>query len=552
MYAQTLPSFLWANPFGNSIGNDEPLTIITDLSGNVYTSGNFTGTVDFDPGSGLSSYSGTGNYNMYITKYSPDGNFIWAKALDGNVYVRSIELDDSSNIYLTGYFDGSIDFDPGTGIQTLTSTMQDIFLLKLDSTGNFNWAFNLGGPQTDGAKSVSIDNSGDILLTGYFTDTVDFDPGPSNYDLATTGINLFYDIFVAKYSTAGSLIWAKNYGGTDNDYGTAITSDLAGNICITGYFTDSIVFDSLSGELFLSPFSNDIFILKLNSSGDFIWSKQMGGIGIDFPMAISVDQSGNIYSTGQYMQFADFDPGPATYLLDSMGGYDIYISKLDSAGNFLWAKGIGSSSSEYVNSMVTDLNGNLYLTGWYINALDFDPGPNNFNLSSNGLSDIFDLKLNVAGDFQWAFSLGGSGRDHGNAITLDFWGNIFTTGFYNSIIDFDPGSASHLSLGGVDVDFIQKLGQTSVGISQIITQPDFIIFPNPSSGSFTIPLKMESDITMSIFNTSGQLISRNSFLGTNLIQKTLIVPKGIYIVNLVNSSSEIVNLKLIVDKNSFR
>src|SRR5690606_29098604 len=119
----------------------------------------------------------------------------------------------------------------------------------------------------------------------------------------------------------------------------------------------------------------DIFVSKLDPNGNFLWAKQMGGTDNDQGISITVDTSGNIYTTGIFRNTVDFDPGAGVYNLTAVVGNDIFISKLDANGNFLWAKQMGSGGNTRSNSIVLDTNGNIYTTGIFQSTADFDPGP---------------------------------------------------------------------------------------------------------------------------------------------------------------------------------
>ncbi|NOQ71809.1 MAG: T9SS type A sorting domain-containing protein [Crocinitomix sp.] len=178
----------------------------------------------------------------------------------------------------------------------------------------------------------------------------------------------------------------------------------------------------------------------------------------DYSFGLSVDDSGNVYTTGSYALTADLDPGPGVDEYTSMGGADIYIHKLDNDGNFVWVKSIGGTSNDIGAEIVTDTNGNVYLTGYYSEEADFDPNDEVLNLISNGSADIFVMKLDSLGNLIWATSMGGPLVDRGIGIAIDDVGNVYTTGFFEDTVDFDPGIGTHdlIAEGTVDV-FVLKL-----------------------------------------------------------------------------------------------
>ena len=277
--------------------------------------------------------------------YAQDPTFVWSKAMSGTdfEYGNSIGFDAAGNIFVLGIFAGTVDFDPGVGTFYLTSSGQyDIYVSKLNSSGDFIWAKSIGGNSDDQGKDIAISVSGDIYITGHFEETVDFDPGSGTVNL-TSNTSGSPDIFVAKLDNSGNLLWAKSIGGISNDFCNSITVDFSGNVFITGHFEETVDFDPGIGifNLTAATGSVNIFISKLNAIGNFVWAKAIGSSGFYRGRSITLDALSNVYTTGSFSGTADFDPGSGVSNLVSAGSNDIYISKLDSSGNFLLAKSMG-------------------------------------------------------------------------------------------------------------------------------------------------------------------------------------------------------------------
>src|SRR5262249_34496989 len=157
----------------------------------------------------------------------------------------------------------------------------------------------------------------------------------------------------------------------------------------TGNFQDTADFDPGPGTYNLtSNGSSDIFVSKLNASGNFLWARAVGGVGIDYSYKIYVDANGNVYVAGTFNGNVDFDPGPGVYNFALSGNSDAFILKLDSSGNFVWARHMGGASGDAAKSMTIDAGGNIYLTGTFQGTADFDPGPGTYNMTSNGNDDV--------------------------------------------------------------------------------------------------------------------------------------------------------------------
>lgn len=388
-------------------------------------------------------------------------NFNWAKSIGGGNQdeATSIAIDSLGNVYTAGIFSALADFDPGVGTYTLGSYGgYDAFISKLDPSGNFIWAKQIGGLNTEFITSIQIDKTGNIYCTGVFSGITDFDSGPGTFTLSSqAGSN---DIYVCKLNSNGDLIWVKQMGGTNSDVANCLTVDNSGNVYSAGYFVGTADFDpGPSTYTFTSAASNlDIFISKLDASGNFVWAKQMGGTASDQVKSIEVDANGNVYTTGIFMGTADFDPGPATYSFSTFGAFDSFISKLNSSGDFIWAKQIGGISNDQSFSMVLDASDNIYYTGFFLYTVDFDPGPGTFTLSSvANTADAFICKLNNQGNFIWAKQIGGKGSDQAFSISLDKFANVYTTGTFIDTVDFDPGVGTFSLSAPTGNAFINKL-----------------------------------------------------------------------------------------------
>ncbi len=380
----------------------------------------------------------------------------WARALNGTgagtAYPESIVTDAAKNAYTVGSFRNTIDANPGAGVFLLTSSGQsDIFVSKLDANGNFVWAVRIGGAGNDIANAITVDNAGRVYVTGSYTGTVDFDPGSGTFNLAGGGA------FAFRLDTSGAFSWAGRIG---SGAGNAIAIDLSGNLIIAGDFTGSSDFDPGAGTTTLtSAGSTDIFVSKFLLDGSFVWTRQLGGAAADSADGMDTDAANNIYTTGYFTGTADFNPGGAVNNLTSAGSIDIFVSKLDASGSYVWAVQIGGAGAESANALTVDGSGDLLATGNFSGTVDFDPGASVSNLTSAGSSDIFVVKLTPAGAHTWSRNMGGTSSDIPSSIVTDAAGGVYTTGYFNGTADFDPGaSVFGLTAGtGNQEGFVSKL-----------------------------------------------------------------------------------------------
>jgi hypothetical protein len=453
-------AFDWAKQISGST-DEIGRSVAVDASGNVYSTGTFQGTVDFDPGASTFNLSSAGGTDVYILKLNASGNFVWAKRIGTttNENAYSIALDASDNIHIVGDFMLTVDFDPNAGVSNVSYVGQsDVFILKLDGSGNYLWAKSFGSTNFDFGYSIAVDGSGIVYTTGSFQLTVDFDPGAGVSNLSAVSS----DIFISKLDVSGNFVWAKKMGGNNVDAGRSIKVDASGNVYSTGEFEVTADFDPSAASFTLtSAGAKDIFISKLNSLGNFVWVKQMaGGTLNDVGNSIWLNSAGSeIITTGYFQNTVDFDPGVGISNLTSLGTGDVFVSKLDASGNFLFAKQLGGSGNEVGTQIIQDPSGNIFCIGYFTGIGDFDPGATTFNLSSSGTNDIFISKLNTLGNFSWAGKMGGPNDELGYSITADASGNIFSTGSFQSTADFDPGaSIFNLSFNGGYNIYVNKLG----------------------------------------------------------------------------------------------
>lgn len=363
---------LWEKRMGGS-GYDEGTSIAVDSLGNVYTSGSFSGTVDFDPNEGIVNLTSSDNRDSFIQKLDANGNLIWAQVL--NVEITSLSTDGKGNIYTSGYFYSPTDFDPNEDTVTLSGS--GIFVQKLDTNSKFLWV-----------KKLEEDDS--------ITDKETFAIEVDNLNHVYIGVSKVYygyklrsqeNISIYKLDTNGNLIWNKILENTfiiTTDIRFDLTIDSNGNIFTTGSFDETVDFDPNHGIAELTASSKhggDAFIQKLDSSGNFLWAKNISGGG----SSIVTDKAGNVYTTGMFEGKVNFNPNTDTLYLTALWR-DVFIQKLDSNGDFLWAKSIAASK---VNDIAIDNFGKIYIAGTFHKIVDFNPNAETHFLTSSNHHDVF-------------------------------------------------------------------------------------------------------------------------------------------------------------------
>ncbi len=497
----------WVNAMGGTeltlqanFSTEYITSTVLDKNNNVYSVGVFNDTTDFDPGPGVMVITAGKQTNpnvrppssTFIYKTDAAGNPIWAKKIFGKSDVPSLGIDDNNNLFIVGEFFDTVDFDPGPSVYNLTPDAAcgaAMFITKLDSGGNFIWAKKIDGDVAIYPKCLEVDNNNNLNIVGLrsiCSDSVDFDPGSGVFKLYDD-----YRTFILRLDNSGDFQWVSSIYIDLVNYGWAtphsVTTDNSGNVLVTGDFFGSIDFnpdpDSISAVSNIGM--SDIFILKLDNQGKYLWNKTIGGPGFNVGNSIAVDNNGSVYTTGYYGYTAsgervDFDPAnDYVYYLNTdtadRGG-NMFIFKLDSNGNFDWAKqigGIGGGSDQGLAITISE-HGLVYASGSLVatsaNALgvvDFDPGSGVFNAEGE-LGKMYHAVsvLDTAGNFVWGGFVGpptatwGTGSYTYSAILHDDKGNIYLGGEYWSYIlnqqdtfYFDPAVPGNAASGRFEVHY---------------------------------------------------------------------------------------------------
>ncbi len=493
------PTMEWAASMGGT-ASDLGSAVAVDDSGNVYTAGSFSGKADFNPGTGAADtfyLTAAGGGDIFVSKLDAQGKFLWAKKMGGTMafgsdWAKCLALDGMGNIYLSGIFYGKADFDPSpdpadtfylSAGTTGYAYAQDAFVAKLDKDGNFVWAKQFVGygsiyasdnESSNQGRAITVSKAtGDVYVTGSFIGKVDFNPSTKPADTfflrAVDTVN-GQNMYITKLDSVGNFVWAKGFAGQSSIMGRGITLDLSGNVLTTGYYYNKVDFnpgEAPADTFFLQSTNNsmDIFVSKLDSSGNFIWAKSMGapnGSG-DLGNGIATDNAGSVYTTGYFSGTdADFDPGSGTHLFTALKYLDIFISKLDSSGNFVWARQMGSAGAGIEESgygIVISRSGDVLVTGAFTDTTDFNIGGTPRTVIAKGNRDVFIISLsNDGNNIKWLRTFGGTKADVAWAITIDGSGNIFTAGSYLDTVDFDPPNRTVLTAAGTQTDiFVLKL-----------------------------------------------------------------------------------------------
>ena len=477
----------WANAIGGAAGNEVIQSTVVDASGFVYIGGSFEGTVNFNPNGTASNLTSAGFSDAFFAKYTSAGLLVWANRLGstGSDEVYAITVDGSGNVYVAGYFNATVDFDPSATTSNLTASgSDDIFYGKYSSVGALTWANAHGSADFDAAVAIKVDPSGNVYVTGYFTGTVDFDPSNVATNIKTAvGTQ---DIFLGKFSSAGALMWIDTFGSATYDAGVSIDLDNS-NVYISGSYSGTIDLDpgasnSATGNLG----GDDVFFAKYAlSTGALVWWATIRSSVNDQATSIVVSGT-NFYLGGVFSGSASFYSMSGNVTKVSNGGSDIFIAKYDGATSLptlTWLNTIGGSLDDRSNLLAIDASANVYSTGFFQGTVDFDPSAAAFNLVSTGLQDIYLASYSAAtGAVNLAKKIGGTSDDEGTTIAIDASNNVYTGGYFQGTASFDFSSTlqNKTSLGLWD-GYIAKYSPRA---DEPTAQPTNLVFNTVTSTGF--------------------------------------------------------------------
>ncbi|MCF8242601.1 MAG: T9SS type A sorting domain-containing protein [Melioribacteraceae bacterium] len=478
LFASSLLFAQVAKNFGG-IAADFGKFMAYDLSNNLIVAGDFRQTVDFDPSAGNYSITSNGQNDAFIAKYSHTGNFIWAISFGNSGYynnITALDVDSDGNIYVVGYFEGTVDFDPGAGTTNLTASGRDGFVAKYNSSGSMVFAYNFGGSNSDEANDLVVDGSA-FYVTGYFSGTAYFSLGTAAVTRTSNG---FQDAFIAKYTTGAVIQGLETFGSSASDFAFTLGKDALGNV-IFNYSGGETDFDPGSG----SNLKSGNVLVKFDPSFNLLWAYELASMSI---FDIESDASSNLYLTGYFNGGRDFDPSENNYILSSYGSLDVFLAKYNPDLNLIYAKQFGGTSADYGSDLSINSDDEIALTGYFSGTADFDPGENSYELTANGnSSDLFILGLDNNTNLKWAHNFGGTSTDQGQKVKLYDDGSVDFIGHFSGTADFDPSenTTNLTSNGNNDVFFARNYHFEPIQNSYVLSADSATVFPGDN---FSIPV----------------------------------------------------------------
>jgi gliding motility-associated-like protein len=419
---------------------DEAMDIASDGANYTYTTGYFTSTATFSGNSIVSA----GLDDIFIIKTNVNGNITWFKSAGGSNIDKalSIDADSAGNIVITGFFYTTANFDA----QSVTSAgQQDIFIAKYNTSGTLLWVKRAGGAGSDVGNGVTFDNAGNVIVTGEFSGSCSF----GTTTLTSMGGSI--DVFTAKYDGNGNFLWAKKGSGTYTDRGTDVSTDVLGNIYVSGMFSDTITFDQTHNN----PMYNAMFLIKYNSAGAEQWFRWMGsGTVVNMGGVAAYNTDVNI--TGNFNGTLYFFGGTGNPTLNSSYANDVFVCRYDDQGNLIWSHADGSSSGISSEAIATKSNGEVITGGNFqcrFSDLSALYGAGIF--CSIGYSDTYVASYDNSGNLMWGRQYGGPQNDFLYGLTVLPNSSIANAGSYGSdyYATIDQSSFTAHGINGTDYTF---------------------------------------------------------------------------------------------------
>lgn len=494
----------WVHHYGSSF-LDFGYAMAIDDSDNSIVAGNFGDTIDMDPTSGVDQYVPTGWIDMFIQKSNSSGDIIWTKvieSIDQNGHAEPLEVltDASDNIFIAGRFNNGKDFDPGPGVYPLTATSggYDIFIMKLDASGNFQWVKTVGGTGIhDRPFGMAMDSSGNLVIVGGYSDSFDFDPGAGVFTMSAPVA--YSSVFILKLDPNGDFIWARSMEGTENSTAYAVDVDGSSNVIVSGRFAGTIDLDPGTGvDSRTTSGYSDAFIIKLNASGDYQWGHSYA----EDSRSVYCNSNDEILLLGTNSGTTQFGASIQDTLttLD----YAMFIQKLSPSGDNIWVKALNFTEGGFTSDIIANPSDEIYISGGYGGIGDFDPGPGQYLDTVQETWDGFILKLTDNGDFLWVYTMEG---DLGQLIfdtDLDSQGAIYATGQYYLDCNFHGTTGIVNSAGHNDI-FALKLNPLA-SLQEVSAAPEMMLHPNPASSSFIVEFTDHQNRNVEMYSGTGQLI----------------------------------------------
>jgi|GEM_PF-1410523 len=504
------------------------LDMSSDQDGNTYAGGYFYGTLTL--GQDVLPEPQSFHEQGFVCKVSQAGDVLWTRLLGGKTRVYAVEKDGTGNLYVAGFFRETLILN-GTTYNAIG--VNDIFVAKLNAQGNTVWFRQMGGSADESnyyACSVNdmvADAAGNLYFTGFFTDSLSF----QSQRLTALGRN---DVVTGKLNAAGDLQWWQraggNYGGDcglpNNDNGAGIALDKAGNVLIAGHYA----FNFHIGDTIIYANHNvDMYLAKYDNNGNYLWALSEGGLSWEMATSVACDNNNNVYMTGHFKETCII--GTETFTSVSISGsqYDVFISKYNSDGDFLWARQEGGNRSEYAVRIVTDYADNFYIAG------TFDGDTYMADTVLSGLPNRCFIARYTSDGVPVYITHGGGAGNNPQALCMDRNNDLMLGGFATA----HPNTP--LQFGNISVTptgnyiFIARLKDpfnSPFSQEEAAMEAQVLVFPNPMDQEliFRFSQAQQQACSLQMFDMQGRMVhSQAGITGSSFTMQRGSLAAGAYV-----------------------
>lgn len=537
------PYFNWVQQMGTTDGYDR-VTLAPDPNENILTAGLFEGSCNFGDSDNEFELEAGPSKDIFISKTSPDNEFISTiqiRSVDPayGLYLGSMITDPAGNIYITGSYYSTVDFDPDPAEDYLVEEVvdsnndQDIFVAKYSPEGDFLWVKTVGYHDTDIGRNLIITSTGNLIVTGEFRYSVDFDPGEGTTTLNTNNKG----VFIWTLSPDGDFIDAKAIVGDSNSFGVIYTTiDENDNLYLTGRIYGTFDFDPGPATYSVTASGPNVltYLCKLDNNLSCLWTKLLtlsGSSGAIFD--IEVDAEGALFLGGSFWVGIDLDPSAeSSFDLVSAGNDDGFVAKLDMNGEFVWGKHFGGTDGDEVPTIEFGNDGNIWVgVNVRSTTMDMDPGAGTQLITTGGGYDLALVELNADGEFNNMIHITGSQLQQVYDILFTSTG-LYTGGSFTGTTDFDPGSGVTTMYPNESWDyFLLKLSDTPSTVQNELQDKHAVLYPNPTDGIVNLSLAgAKGRRNVEIYNATGALLDTVQIDHTQSTIDFSHMPAGVYVI----------------------
>ena len=508
----------WVDDIGGPNSNCISSAVQVDKQNNVYVTGFFSNTADFDPSAAVYNLTATGAFDTFVAKYTTAGKFIWAVRMGGSggdyAQINSLVVDKDGNPIITGQFNSnSMDVDPGTGTAILSSNGgYDAFIVKLNTNGAFVWAKSIGGNGADYGAHVTTDSQGDVIEVLKFQNSVQ----AGGKTFTSAGGSNFNGLMV-KYDPNGNFIWGINISDQNSSDCDQAEVDSQDNIVVAGVFYSNDNFNPLGTASYLNANGASTYIAKYTSAGNLIWVTSYSGGTID-NLGLGLDSKGNAFLDQPFTYTVNF----GTTSIKPQGSQDILLAKFNSAGVFQAVADIGGSNSSIFNYGIhSSQDDNIYISGYFSGTIDFDPSPTSTALVSyHGDQDLLLAKYDDNLNYKWAFSAGNAScaQSLGRSVAIDNNNDVLFTGGFCSTDNFSALTCSPYPLTAQSYTrdcflgkYVQSVASAAAQITAFsVPQQTGTTVIDQTKLTITVTVPAGTDVTAlvpTVTYTSGEILS---------------------------------------------